>query len=227
MAHNGRFRKLVDGRDLLVQNTAFEGRLLEWQVTLTPPHQIRMKALRERCGQVASLSFAGGRNNDPLAAIRKGSLDKLVWIFVRLLQSLELLGSQIDQRARHDIEANLANSQAGLAALPPNPDDPLRKSAEGTIDILKRRLSHLDMAAEKVRFIQSELVRIEQQVELLVEESALAKDGAHLSERIDAVTSTLDDTSAWMAANSQILGAVTDDVDVGDAIPTRVAATER
>jgi hypothetical protein len=81
----------------------------------------------------------------------------------------------------------------------------MRHSLQSTVDILRRRVANLGTAIQNVAFIDSELTRIEHQAELIVEESGMAKDATALSARIDAVTSTFDETQEWMRLHREVL----------------------
>ena len=59
-------------------------------------------------------------------------------------------------------------------------------------------------------FINSELVRIEHQVELIREQAALSTDPAILSRRIDEITATMTGTSQWLRDQQQVFGAMED-----------------
>jgi hypothetical protein len=69
-----------------------------------------------------------------------------------------------------------------------------------------RSVPILARASETLSVLDSELVRIEQQVELLREEAAVARSPELLSSRIDAVAMTLGETSRWMTQNATALG---------------------
>lgn len=208
LSHNSRFRKVVDGQYLLREATAWQDRLREKAAGLSRENRERLATLMGRCARIAQLSESPLGAEDAIAQLREGSLNRLVWIYARLLQSREIITTQIDPLARKKVMLELEQKEAALARLTAPAQEATRKSLEGTLEILRRRLALLSGADEKVRHIDIELGRIEQQVELIIEEAALAKDGGDLSSRIDAVASTLDESNAWMAANRDLLGAV-------------------
>ncbi len=89
--------------------------------------------------------------------------------------------------------------------------EPVRKSKAGTVEIQKRRLENLERAAEQRATIESELERIEQQVELIREDTAMGREPIALTNRIDQVVGTLAETSQWMKRNADLLGEVGED----------------
>jgi hypothetical protein len=80
-------------------------------------------------------------------------------------------------------------------------------------------MAHRGEAERQLAFIDSELVRIEQQVELIREQAALSTDPSILSHRIDEITATLGGTSQWLRDQQQIFGAM-DDLMVEPPPPT-------
>ena len=76
--------------------------------------------------------------------------------------------------------------------------------------------------------IDAELERVEQQVRLIREEIAVGGGPDQLSARLDAVTSTMAETTRWMDQNAELLGTLaTDDAEVGalPRLPEAPAAT--
>lgn len=206
MSHNRRFRKVVDGNALLAQNRKWNDKLRERAARLQPEHRLRLEALEDRTTRISELAERyDDTTTDPVHQLRLGSLNRLLWIYLRLLQSKELVTSQIHSTARKEVELEIRELQKRKAGLDDDEDPAVVRSIEGTLDILGRRLETLKRGEDRIEYIDAELRRIEQQAELIVEEAALSRNSEHLSERIDAVTSTLDDTTAWMQANVAFL----------------------
>ena len=84
----------------------------------------------------------------------------------------------------------------------------LRTSLEGQLDILRQRMERRKETREKLAFIDAELVRIEEQVELLREQAVMSTTPAAVSERIDHIAGTLTDTQQWVRDQQQIMGNV-------------------
>ena len=88
--------------------------------------------------------------------------------------------------------------------------DELRRSLAGQLEILKQRLAQRTDAERKLAYIDAELERIEQQVELIREQAALSTDPELLSQRIDEITATLGATGQWIRDQQQVYGAMED-----------------
>jgi ABC-type enterochelin transport system substrate-binding protein len=86
----------------------------------------------------------------------------------------------------------------------------LRRSLTGQIEILQQRLDKRREAKEKLAFLDAELTRIQEQVELVREQAVVSTDPETLSKRIDEVTATLGGTTQWISDQQKIYGAVED-----------------
>ena len=91
-----------------------------------------------------------------------------------------------------------------------NVSDELRRSLEGQLEILRQRQQQRADAERKLAFIDAELERIAQQVELIREQAALSTDPELLSQRIDEITATLGTTGQWIRDQQQVFGAMED-----------------
>ena len=86
----------------------------------------------------------------------------------------------------------------------------LRRSLAGQLEILKQRLLQRTDAERKLAYIDAELERIQQQVELIREQAALSTDPELLSQRIDEITATLGTTGQWIRDQQKVYGAMED-----------------
>jgi hypothetical protein len=215
LANNERFQRTVTAAALSTSPgpgaagedwTARTGRAL---LQLGDDDRRRYQSLAERCRSILSLQAKDSPTADVGLEAQHESLARLAWMYLRLLAGRDTIQRvQSDQRSGPDLSASLAAIEARLKgeALA----DDLRHSLEGQADILKQRIAHRAEAARQVTFIDSELSRIEQQVELIREQAALSTDPAVLSQRIDEITATLGGTSQWLRDQQQIFGAMDD-----------------
>jgi hypothetical protein len=107
---------------------------------------------------------------------------------------------QLEERLR-GLEAQLKRADLG---------EELKRSLTGQAEILQQRLEKRKEAREKLAFMDAELVRIQEQVELVREQAVLAATPETVSQRIDQITATLGGTSQWIHEQQQIYGAVED-----------------
>lgn len=140
-------------------------------------------------------------------------LGKLVWIYLRLLLTRESIkkvilegpGSQEDSKKMQERIEKLQ-----LQLNQPSISEELRKSLTAQSEILQQRLVKKREAVEKLAFLDAELTRIQEQVELLREQAVLSTDPETVSQRIDQITTTLGGTSQWIRDQQKIYGAMED-----------------
>ncbi len=75
--------------------------------------------------------------------------------------------------------------------------DTLRDSKKATLAILKQRLRNLQRRGESLAEIDSDLTRIEQQIDLAVEDASLKGRPTAISANIDLVSHLLDDADTY------------------------------
>jgi hypothetical protein len=208
LSTNGRFQRAVNAADLAASSDAVEwhrkmARLLG---QLSDRDKQRYEGLAARCRTI--LTQQAHEAGDALQAQNDG-LGRLLWMYLRLLVARHTIervvadadrGASLDERVR-GIEAQLARSQVG---------DDLRRSLTSQLDILRQRQAQQKEAREKLAFLDAELVRIQEQVELIREQAAVSTDPERLSERIDQIAATLGGTAQWIRDQQTVYGAMED-----------------
>jgi hypothetical protein len=213
---SARFQKLVEGERLLARAQGWEERVQAAFARLTPDSRERYRRLLEQCGRILGIvPSLEGEGGGTLKDLRAGGLNQLLWLFLRLLGSRELILNNLSQTDRHAVEAELASVKERLAAAPA--ESPLARSLQATLDIQTRRLDNLTRAKTNLEVIDAELERIEQQVRLIREETAVSGGPEILSNRLDAVSSTLAETSRWMDQHADFFGSLAADEGAAEA----------
>lgn len=218
LSSNASFQKLVQGEQLLQRQVGWEGRVQQVAAALSPDSQARYRRLLGQCGLILGMSEKAAQESlGSLQDLRAGGLNQLLWLFLRLLSSRELIIANLAQVDRATLEADVARIRDRLALT--QAESPLARSLQATLDIQSKRLENLNRARTSLDVIDAELERVEQQVRLIREEIAVGGGPDQLSARLDAVTSTMAETTRWMDQNAELLGTLaTDDAEVG-ALP--------
>ena len=212
LATDSRFQRLVEGERLLGERRRWQERLADLIRELPAEDQQRYRALERRCGNILEQQLRGATLAPALEEQGEG-LGKLVWIYLRLLLARESIkkitqessGSQEDA-AR--MEERIEKLQLQLKQ--PAISEDLRKSLTAQCEILQQRVEKKREAVEKLAFLDAELTRIQEQVELLREQAVLSTDPEAVSQRIDQITTTLGGTSQWIRDQQKIYGAMED-----------------
>jgi hypothetical protein len=204
-----RFQRLVDALGLLKAQREWQKKLDAAVARLGPADRQRFGALQDRCRSI--LQQQGGEPGAALMA-QGDSLGRLMWIYLTLLttrQSISrVLGDAVDDGGRTVLESRVAKLQDRLKA--DHLAEELQRSLTSQVDILQQRLQKQREAADKVAFLDAELARIQEQVELIREQGVLATDPDTVSQRIDQVSATLGGTAQWLREQQQLYGKVED-----------------
>ncbi len=195
-----RFQKLVEGERLLARQRGWEASVQRAFAQLPPSAQLRYQALLKRCGQILGITTPADATG-MLADLRAGTLNQLLWLFLRLLSSRELIVATLEQVKEDELKQDVQRLEERLAAA--EAGSPLARSLQATLEIQRKRLDNLATARTNLAVVEAELERIEQQVRLIGEESAVAGGPDFLSARLDAVSSTLLETSRWMDQHAE------------------------
>lgn len=199
---SARFQKLMEAERLAARAEGAEDRMQKAYERLQPASQSRYRALVLQCREI--LGMGGGIDEGKISDFRAGNLSQLLWLFLRLLASREGIQDTVARVDRKQLEANIGTLKSRLGAAG-DPDGALARSLKATLEIQEKRLVNLDNAANSLAVIDAELERIETQVRLVREEAAMSGGSPDmLSARLDAVSSTLLETSRWMDQHSEL-----------------------
>ncbi len=212
LATNERFQRTVAASQQWETRRQWQCRVDELVQQLGSDGQRRYRALEARCASVLDQQQRASVVPAGLEAQGEG-LGRLLWLYLRLLLTRQAIdrivreqvgssedGTQLEERV-HKLELQLADSSLG---------EELRRSLTGQIEILKQRLQKRTEARDKLAYLDAELTRIQEQVELIREQAVLSTDPQLLSARIDQITATLDGTNQWIQEQQKIYGATED-----------------
>ena len=210
LSTNERFQRLVAAVPLVEATADWNKRIQTLLGRLDAGDRRIYDLLSQRCRSIIDLQLHGASPEVPggLEA-QADSLGRLSWMFLRLLVARRTIrqvigesGDVVDLRRR----VSTIERQQDDASL----TDELRRSLSGQLEILKQRLLQRTDAERKLAYIDAELERIQQQVELIREQAALSTDPELLSQRIDEITATLGTTGQWIRDQQKVYGAMED-----------------
>ena len=211
LATNQRFQRVVDAADTGGSEREWRAKIDGLVARLGERERRRYQALSARCQTVLDQLAQGGLVAHGVREHNEG-LGRLLWMYLRLLvaqQAVVRVVEDADTSQRgSSLERRLEDLEADLAA--PGVSDDLRRSLTSQADILRQRLAQQTEARGKQAFLDAELTRIEEQVELIREQAALSTDPELLSQRIDEIVATLGGTSQWIRDQQQVYGAMED-----------------
>jgi hypothetical protein len=209
LATNSRFQQVVDGRPLTAARQAWNARIQQVLGRLEPADRATYDALAERCRSIIDMQLHGATEPPHGLEAQADSLGRLSWMYLRLLLARRMIG-QVLGGARQDVDLQQRIASLERQMAQPGLSDELARSIGGQLEILRQRLEGRTGGDRKLAFIEAELARIEQQVELIREQAALSTDPDLLSRRIDAITATLGTTGQWIRDQQQVYGEMDD-----------------
>ena len=217
VSSSARFQKLVQGERLAERASSHDDQVKRAFQRLTPPSQARYRDLVDECRQILGLAVSDG-GSEVLQGWRTGNLNELLWLFMRLLTSREQILSTQSRVDRTRLDEAISELRQRVEAA--EAASPLARSLQATLSIQEKRRENLETASANLAVIDAELERIEKQVRLIREESAVSGGPEMLSARLDAVSSTLTETSRWMDEHSDLFGSEDTSEVLSGSLPT-------
>jgi hypothetical protein len=210
LSTNRRFQNWVEGMQLWQSRRQWQSRRDALVSSLVPPDHDRYFALENRCRTILAQQQGG----DPAPELQTQSegLGRLLWMYLRLMlmrQSIaRVLREAAAARQSDSIDERVGRLQEQIKQ--ESLSEELRKSLTGQLEILQQRRQSQKEAKERLAYLNAELTRIEEQVELIREQAVVSTDSAILSQRIDQIAATLGSTNQWIREQQQIYGQVED-----------------
>ena len=166
---------------------------------LTSSRRQRYAALAEVCQQIEQ---SVGAPDDP--RVRK--LEELMWTFVRLLSTDQMLERFLELESRENVPKLIAGAEAEVQRLQSEnrgEDDRLLASRRDYLETLQKRAERIEQARHHFELTSAEEDRLEQQIKLLRAEAMAAPSTAALSARLDATVEQLEATNTYLREMDQ------------------------
>lgn len=199
-----RFRKSVDARGLGIAPPVNDALLMKQiKAALKPEAWMRFEYLRDRCIQLGGLAkqFRGPDSVQDLTVtdLQTGSLERLLWMFLKLLYSQDALTRFIKGTDRNDLGRQVAATEKSLSdAKSRERGQNLVKSLEDKLETLKQRVANYDRALENLELLQAEIDRIEQKVNAISEGAINARDAGDITAQVDGIAAGISATEQAM-----------------------------
>ncbi len=208
LATNSRFQRTVAAGQSSEASNEWEHRIATLLDRLDDTDRRAYNLLSTRCGAILDELRHNGLVSQGLDTQSEG-LGRLLWMYMRLLLARQAIRQVLREAQRGEtIDSRLASLEAQIAS--PHTGEDLRRSLSSQAEILRQRLTQQTEAKEKLAYLDAELTRIQEQVELIREQAALTTDPEVLSQRIDQIAATLGGTGQWIRDQQQVYGAMED-----------------
>jgi hypothetical protein len=211
-----KFQRYVDAQEAKAgreQGSALAAAAFEGMMKSLPPRQLkRFRTLRESCVSLrhiaeqmrASEEPAGG--TDPLALqdLQLSGLDRLLWIYLRLLYTQHMLDRFFENTSQEQIEAEIQRLEDRLARSPAteaadtSPRRVIRKALEDNLETCRARLANLHKARENSELVEAEIERLDNKIRSITEMAINRQDPQFVSGQVDQVAESLIHTEETM-----------------------------
>ena len=202
-------------RDPVAQTNARD-RILEVLKSLTEDRRSRFLRLRARCVEMTRIANAvRGETHDPSGAsreLRTPALDRLLWVFLRLLLSEQAIERFLKAADEAGIDKSVADlkvrrkKRADSVGEANQADDKIIRSLDDSIATAELRKENVEKSKHNMEFVQAELDRLENKIQAVTEMAVGHSDPDEMSSRIDAISDGISQTEATIRELQQITG---------------------
>jgi hypothetical protein len=180
----------------------------------------RFERLHGRClemrGIAAGVRGAAGEVGG-VEDMRTPGLDRLLWLFLRLLMSKTALDRFLQTLDEKEIDSRLAALRKNLDTAQAAKDDRVIKSLQDSIAMAELRLDNFQRAKKNADFVTIELDRIEGKIQALAEMAVNRQDPDFLSSQVDSAADSMRQTEKAVSELQHLTG-LADQLDEPPAI---------
>jgi hypothetical protein len=209
---NPRFQKVLiatgkNDKPAVVENPNEQfRRLLDF---LGPEDLERFQHVRRRCASLIDLRnrMDGQSSNIGVKELRNESVDRMLWLFLKLLHQksgMERFLATTDRVAiDHELaEARIEFQHAQERDQASSVESRLTSSIRERISTIESRMENLHQAESNLELVTAEISKTEQQITHLCEVGMTGKDSAGLTAQIDSISSSMQSTESTFANSS-------------------------
>ena len=169
----------------------------------------RFQQLHGRClemrGIAAGVRGAAG-DGGGAEEIRTPGLDRLLWLFLRLLSSKAALDRFLHSMNETELTTRLADVRKSLAAAQAGGDERVIKSLQDSVAMGELRLDNYGRAKKNAEFVTIELDRIEGKIQALAEMAVNRQDPDFLSSQVDSAADSMRQTEKAVSELQHLTG---------------------
>ena len=209
-----RFRAAIDAKVHSAQGTAStqpttEPSLVVMLAGLPGEARSRFERLHSRCVEMRHLAVgmrgASGRDAGSAEEIRTPGLDRLLWLFLRLLMSKNALDRFLQTMSSEEVSARLEQLRKDVAAQQGG-DERILRSLQDSIAMAELRLDNYERAKKNAQFVTIELDRMESKIQALAEMAVNRQDPDFLSSQVDSAADSMRQTEKAVSELQHLTG---------------------
>ena len=196
-----RFQRFVDAQEHKTARAQADAEAVERLQKSLPPIQLRrFQALRDRClalRQIAEqLREPGGADSlRSLDELQLSDLDRLLWIYLRMLYTQHMLERFFESTSADQIQAEVRRLEERITRLAKEPDSAnrsrIRQSLQANLETCHARLSNLTKARENRELLQAEIENLETKIQSITELAINRGDAAAITGEVEQIAQGL------------------------------------
>jgi hypothetical protein len=198
------------------QQASARDRVLEVLKSLSEDRRARFLRLRARCVEMSRIANAvRGETRDASGAsseLRQPALDRLLWVFLRLLLSDQAIARFLQAADEAGIDKTLGElkvrrkKRADSVGEVNQDGDRIIRSIDDSISTTELRKENIDKAKHNAEFVAAELDRLENKIHAVTEMAVGHTDPDEMSSRIDAISEGISQTEETIRELQSITG---------------------
>jgi len=170
----------------------------------------RFERLHARCLEMrkiaAGVRGAAGEHSGSAEDIRTPGLDRLLWLFLRLLLSRTALDRFLQTMSEQEITTRLEELRKSLATAQAGGDERVVRSLQDSIANGELRLDNYGRAKKNAEFVRIELDRIEGKIQALAEMAVNRQDPDFLTSQVDSAAESMRQTEKTVSELQHLTG---------------------
>ena len=210
-----RFRAAIDAKvhSQARQTSAVESQpqpsLVAMLGSLPADARRRFERLHARCVEMRAIAVGvrGAAGSAGVGEeIRTPGLDRLLWLFLRLLLSKTALDRFLATMNNPEISARLEQLRKDLANAQKAGDERIARSLQDSVAMAELRLDNSERARKNAEFVSIELDRIEGKIQALAEMAVNRQDPDFLSTQVDSAAESMRQTEKAVSELQHLTG---------------------
>ena len=170
LAFNKRFQKVVDSEEFQAATGDSQAKRNSLVQLLPSDYRRRLSDLECKCNKVIEV-YRNAQAEDYLIDTNRHALQNLKWVYLKLLIARYHLLTAGTEDTPEALAKRIDTLQSELKDTQDTPA--LRQSRAATLDILRRRLANVQRREQSVEEVESDLTRVESQVDLILDNAAM------------------------------------------------------
>lgn len=210
-----RFRAAIDARVHAAQRTTPAAAttapsLVVMLAGLPGELRKRFEQLHARCVEMRHLAVgvrgASGRDAGSAEEIRTPGLDRLLWLFLRLLMSKNALDRFLKTMSIDEINTRLDQLRKDVTGAQKAGDERIVRSLQDSIAMAELRLDNYERAKKNAQFVTIELDRMESKIQALAEMAVNRQDPDLISSQVDSAAESMRQTEKAVSELQHLTG---------------------